>query len=94
MRCQCVAGSISCVPRCPMDVHPPILGCPSPSKVQVPGECCMQWECPQIRKLNPVFTCDDLYHFQYSWNLSNQGEIIEKYHSTTKCRLQYVTYNS
>ncbi|XP_072031240.1 uncharacterized protein [Amphiura filiformis] len=55
MRCQCVSGSISCVPRCPLNIHPPILGCPNPKKVQVPGECCMQWECPQIPE-NPECT--------------------------------------
>ncbi|XP_071487054.1 uncharacterized protein [Diadema antillarum] len=47
MRCQCREGSVLCVPRCPISFATATVDCPIPKKVQLPGECCMQWECEQ-----------------------------------------------
>ncbi|XP_038073760.1 uncharacterized protein LOC119741895 [Patiria miniata] len=46
MRCQCKANYVACLSRCPYDFRAPTEDCPEPKQVQVPGECCMQWECP------------------------------------------------
>nr|XP_054758553.1 uncharacterized protein LOC129264662 [Lytechinus pictus] len=47
MRCQCLSGSVRCVPRCPVSFAVSTLNCPNPKMVQLPGECCLQWECEQ-----------------------------------------------
>ncbi|XP_071796762.1 uncharacterized protein [Asterias amurensis] len=47
MRCHCRAGSITCLPGCPYDFRAPTEDCSEPKRVQIPGECCMQWECPE-----------------------------------------------
>ncbi|XP_023669549.1 CCN family member 3 [Paramormyrops kingsleyae] len=44
-QCVCQDGNIGCVPRCDLDVMLPGPDCPSPRKVQVPGQCCEQWVC-------------------------------------------------
>ncbi|XP_030854983.1 kielin/chordin-like protein [Strongylocentrotus purpuratus] len=47
MRCQCLGGSVRCVPRCPVSFAVSTVNCPNPTRVQLPGECCLQWECEQ-----------------------------------------------
>lgn len=50
MRCQCLGGSVRCVPRCPVSFAVSTVNCPNPTRVQLPGECCLQWECEQPGK--------------------------------------------
>ncbi|KAM6968129.1 CCN family member 3-like [Aplochiton taeniatus] len=44
-QCTCQDGQVGCVPRCHLDVMLPGPDCPSPRRVQAPGECCETWQC-------------------------------------------------
>ncbi|XP_070551739.1 uncharacterized protein [Ptychodera flava] len=45
MRCHCQGGDVGCVSLCPPTLMTPSLECPSPRLVDVPDECCQQWQC-------------------------------------------------
>uniref|UniRef100_A0A3B3Q4U1 CCN family member 3 n=1 Tax=Paramormyrops kingsleyae TaxID=1676925 RepID=A0A3B3Q4U1_9TELE len=64
-QCVCQDGNIGCVPRCDLDVMLPGPDCPSPRKVQVPGQCCEQWVCVPPHDSNGCF---------FVWNLAYRQE--------------------
>uniref|UniRef100_A0A2I3GT37 Cellular communication network factor 4 n=1 Tax=Nomascus leucogenys TaxID=61853 RepID=A0A2I3GT37_NOMLE len=63
--CTCIDGAVGCTPLC-LRVRPPLLWCPHPRRVSIPGHCCEQWVCEddakRPRKTAPrdtgVFVCN------------------------------------
>ncbi|XP_077994382.1 uncharacterized protein LOC144448099 [Glandiceps talaboti] len=54
-RCDGSRGHVACVSMCPPSIMLPSPDCPLPTLVDVPGECCQQWECKNVTcELNGV----------------------------------------
>lgn len=48
-QCTCLDGAVGCVPLCGMDVRLPSPDCPYPRRVKLPGKCCEEWVCDELK---------------------------------------------
>ncbi|XP_029440034.1 CCN family member 1-like isoform X2 [Rhinatrema bivittatum] len=48
--CHCHDGNVICSPMCPPVVPAPVLGCKVLEKVEVPGQCCKEWQCTEYHR--------------------------------------------
>ncbi|KAJ1134345.1 hypothetical protein NDU88_000797 [Pleurodeles waltl] len=49
--CACRDGALGCVPLCPLTMPVIVPGCSNMRPVEVPGQCCKQWECVESNRL-------------------------------------------
>ncbi|MEE6494604.1 hypothetical protein FKM82_001807 [Ascaphus truei] len=74
-QCTCIDGAVQCLPLCPQELPLPNLGCANPRLVKVPGQCCEEWVCDEVKdKLDEL---DDFFSKEFGLD-TNEGELTSK----------------